>query len=650
MEIGFASVNDPDFDFSNATGRLFLSIIAALNHYYVDRLKMHIAKSKRERARRGLYNAAVMPYGYRQVGDADTPPEIVEDEAKVVRSLFDRYVTGNHSYRDLADWINDVGSRTRSGRRFSQSTVANILRNPFYKGSVVYKQGEQSQDAGEIYDGQHEAIVSKEVWNLCRKVSEQRTKGTPQSYQQQTYHVYLLTGIACCDLCGRNLHGYWRCPRSYYLEASKKLGFVDCPDLGRSNKAAGINRQVGAIFRRVRLPDDWRKELEEMIEPDKEPEILKRRRDRLVAKRKQLKKRRIKGMFDDDPELFDQKLAQVRQEISALPDPIELEAMEKAAQTVKNLTELWDDAEKEDRKKLLRSAIERATVDVPQGRLVTIEPYLAFVPLLRKVSLLQEIDLGVFSPVWTEALVEELDVMPIADAVTQTPNAAKTPDWPLVLDLPKDMRGTFVTPLLSDWLSSRRQSGGALGPVVALKNPRLTPLKAHRRYWDVQIERVGSLANRPDYSVAFLWTPFTLQREKAKQDLIAETQRILEEGGQWTVVDVLPSSMAAHWLYRYFPQAWEVDREQTWNAYELYNNLRGTKFDVEVERKSLYRPVAASVALEMARDREHCPQLALLPDAIYEEGLQRLELVVEHEGGEHLLPSEICLAIVIAEK
>jgi hypothetical protein len=621
--------------------------MAALNQYYVDMLKMHTAKSKRERARRGLYNYSNVPYGYRQVGDADTPPEIVEKEADVVRQLFERYATGEHSYIDLADWISDAGYRTHSGRRFSKATVRKMLCNPFYKGSVVYKQGKQSLDVGEVYDGQHEAIVSENVWEICRKIRDRRkAKPYPHDMEQR---VYLLTGVAHCDACERKLNAYWR-ERAYYLEPSKRRGFVDCPDLGLSNRAAGINRQVGAIFRRVRLPDDWRKELEEMIEPDKEPERLKRRRARLVAKRKRLKRWRIKGMYDDDPELFDQKLAQVRQEIAALPDPIELEAMEKAAQTVKNLTELWDDAEKEDRKELLRSAIERVTVDVPQGRLVTIEPYLVFVPLLRKVSLLQEIDLGVFSPVWTEALVEDLDVMPIVDAVTQMPSAAKTPDWPLVLDLPEDMKGTFVTPILSDWLSSRRQLGKTLGPVITLKNPHLEPLKAHRRYWDTQIERVEDLAQRPDESAAFLWTPFVLQRREAKKKLVAEAHRVLEQGGLWKVVDVLPPSMASHWLYRYFPQAREIDREQTWNAYVLYNKLREVRFTVELERRSVYQPVAVGVAIEMVQDRESCPQLAPLSDAIYEEGIQRLQAVLESRGDDHLLSSEVCLTIIDAKK
>jgi site-specific DNA recombinase len=149
--VGFVSIKDPDFNFSSATGRLFLSVLAALNQYYVDLLRMHTAKSKRERARRGLYNASITPYGYRHVGDADTPPEIVEEEAEAVRGLFERYATGRYSYIDLAEWINEAGYHTRSGRSFSKDTISEMLRNPFYKGKVVYKRGERSPDAWEVY-------------------------------------------------------------------------------------------------------------------------------------------------------------------------------------------------------------------------------------------------------------------------------------------------------------------------------------------------------------------------------------------------------------------------------------------------------------------------------------------------------------------
>ena len=77
-----------------------------------------------------------------------------------------RYSTGQASYQEIADWLNDAGLRTRSGNRFSKDTVADMLRNPFYKGYVLYRPGSRSQDEGELFPGRQEPIVASELWDL----------------------------------------------------------------------------------------------------------------------------------------------------------------------------------------------------------------------------------------------------------------------------------------------------------------------------------------------------------------------------------------------------------------------------------------------------------------------------------------------------
>ncbi|HDQ71912.1 MAG TPA: hypothetical protein ENN19_07425 [Chloroflexi bacterium] len=52
---------------------------------------------------------------------------------------------------------------------------------------------------------------------------------------------------------------------------------------------------------------------------------------------------------------------------------------------------------------------------------------------------------------------------------------------------------------------------------------------------------------------AFLWIPFLLQRREEKAALAEDMSRVIEPGGMWAVVDVLPESMEGHWLYHYFP-------------------------------------------------------------------------------------------------
>ena len=201
--VGFASVKDPDFDLSNPTGRLLLAMIAAINQYYIDILRMHTKKAKREQAREGLYNSSITPYGYALSGSARTAPVVVPAEAEVVRFMFERYVTGRYSFADIADMVNDRGWRTRAQRRFSKDTVTDMLRNPFYAGKVVYKAGQRQRDVGEVFPGQHEALISEEIWDASVRV-RQRHQYRSRSLQAVA-RPYLLSQLAHCHLCGRSL-------------------------------------------------------------------------------------------------------------------------------------------------------------------------------------------------------------------------------------------------------------------------------------------------------------------------------------------------------------------------------------------------------------------------------------------------------------
>ncbi len=137
--IGFASVKDPDFDFSDPTKRFFLIILAAINEYYINLLKMHTSKAKRQRAREGLYNASIVPYGYKLAGDARQAPLIVPEEKAVVLMTFQLYADQRHSPQLITNQVNAEGHRTRKGIQFSKDTIAEILHNPFYMGKVAYK-------------------------------------------------------------------------------------------------------------------------------------------------------------------------------------------------------------------------------------------------------------------------------------------------------------------------------------------------------------------------------------------------------------------------------------------------------------------------------------------------------------------------------
>jgi hypothetical protein len=122
----------------------------------------------------------------------------------------------------------------------------------------------------------------------------------------------------------------------------------------------------------------------------------------------------------------------------------------------------------------------------------------------------------------------------------------------------------------------------------------------------------------------------------------------LEQEGYWHLVDVVPASMPAHWVFAFFPQAWQYVQNVSWTAYTFYNVLQQTGFRVEQREHTFHQPIALGLAMEIARQRPGL--LTLLPDDLYQAGLRRLEEAMGERGEDTLVPSEVTVVEVMAVK
>ena len=105
-----------------------------------------------ERSRRGKRHAAQTgqvsvlcgaPYGYRyiskQEGGGQAHYEIILDQARVVRQIFDRVGRDRASIGEVCRRLQQAGERTRTGRTtWDRSVVWGILKNPAYKGTAAF--------------------------------------------------------------------------------------------------------------------------------------------------------------------------------------------------------------------------------------------------------------------------------------------------------------------------------------------------------------------------------------------------------------------------------------------------------------------------------------------------------------------------------
>ena len=142
---------------------------------------------------------------------------INEEEAKMVRELFELYSTDQYSMKQIEDIFWNRGYRNRNGNKIAHSTMANTISNPKYKGYYVgnkvkvvdmftKKQHFLSPEEWVMFKDETgdivPAIVSEELWDAANAVLERRSKDV-KNRQNICNHANLLTGKLFCTHCGK---------------------------------------------------------------------------------------------------------------------------------------------------------------------------------------------------------------------------------------------------------------------------------------------------------------------------------------------------------------------------------------------------------------------------------------------------------------
>ena len=103
---------------------------------------------------------------------------------------------------------------------FDAHLIRLILKNPVYCGKIAYGRRKTEkvrgtrneyklveQDNYLLADGQHEAIVSEEVWQAAQVKLLAQAKKYEHVNRGKDEHVHLLSGIVKCPVCGAGMYG-----------------------------------------------------------------------------------------------------------------------------------------------------------------------------------------------------------------------------------------------------------------------------------------------------------------------------------------------------------------------------------------------------------------------------------------------------------
>ncbi|MDO8430917.1 MAG: recombinase family protein [Candidatus Binatus sp.] len=164
--VSFVAVTQ-QFNTTTSMGRLTLNVLLSFAQFerevIGERIRDKVAASKR----RGIWMGGSVPIGY----DVRERKLLVNgNEAKTVQHIFERYLELG-SVRLLKKDLDSRGivsatrvsrkGNTRGGKPFSRGALYNVLSNPIYLGEIRHR--------NERHIGQHEAIVSRDLWERVQQ-------------------------------------------------------------------------------------------------------------------------------------------------------------------------------------------------------------------------------------------------------------------------------------------------------------------------------------------------------------------------------------------------------------------------------------------------------------------------------------------------
>jgi site-specific DNA recombinase len=199
-KVAFKSVTEP-YDTTTAQGKLLINIFASLAQFEREQLGERTYMGMSRKHEEGQRNGGRAPFGYSL--NQEGKLVIEEKEAKWVKWMFDSFQTKGKKV--ITEQLNKNGVRTRTGTLWNTSAVDYVVSNPVYYGALRWnyrtKQGNRTYEEV-VVEGDHPAIVTKEVYDEIKKVRKGRVN---TGWKSRTFYPF--SSILYCHRCGKSMSG-----------------------------------------------------------------------------------------------------------------------------------------------------------------------------------------------------------------------------------------------------------------------------------------------------------------------------------------------------------------------------------------------------------------------------------------------------------
>jgi len=228
-EVSFLSITER-FDTSTPSGRLLRNIMLTFAQFERELISERIRDKILEKARKGMWSCGRAPFGYKK---EDKKLVIEPREAGMVRMIFEDFIA-SHSIFAIYKKLKENKMFNRSGLPVSKTALDSILKGVVHAGMIEHK--------GTIYQGLHEPIVSKELFDEIQNIRKDHIRPKKMT----TYNFSLFPGLIRCKECGSVMCAVFTNKLKYANNKRTRYFYYRCSVIDKRDRSFCSIRQVSA--------------------------------------------------------------------------------------------------------------------------------------------------------------------------------------------------------------------------------------------------------------------------------------------------------------------------------------------------------------------------------------------------------------------
>ena len=209
-----------------------LTILGAMAQQESANMSKRVKFGKDITAKKGRVPNLV--FGYDKIPDERYTLKINEEEAKIVKEIFESYVYKGIGTPKIAWNLNDRGIRTKKTKsKWVQTSIVRMLKNPIYTGRVTNKKSEVTdfitgtrkglpEEEWIVVEKPEMRIISDELFNRAQELLEQRSNEFKLNNKREKTE-YVFSTLIYCKHCG---YSFRRIKRKYTADGPEYIRWV----------------------------------------------------------------------------------------------------------------------------------------------------------------------------------------------------------------------------------------------------------------------------------------------------------------------------------------------------------------------------------------------------------------------------------------